>query len=151
MAYSHIYVIPDAGNMKGGELWDRYGNLEYFVDVSGLADKTTEGGQDIEMDVAAHKRKPYLNAKALISVPAHKRYASVGINQPKGAKPGYTVTFSDSVEKRQFQYTGTLSALYAFCKANAAVNLTIYGPTGAPKDPINVVESAALAAGKENA
>ena len=140
MAYAHIYIIPDSGNMKGGELWDRYGNLEYFVDVTGLTDKTVAGGTDIEMEIPAHKRKPYLNAKALISVPAHKRYASVGINQPKGAKPGYTVTFSDSVEKRQFQYTGTLSGLYAYCKANAAVNLTIYGPTGAPKDPIAVVE-----------
>lgn len=146
MAYAHIYVIPDAGNMKGGELWDRYGNLEYFVDVTGLTDKTVAAGTDIEMDIPAHKRKPYLNAKALISVPAHKRYASVGINQPKGAKPGYTVTFSDSVEKRQFQYTGTLSGLYAYCKANAAVNLTIYGPTGAPKDPIAVVEGAAAIA-----
>ena len=146
MAYSNIYIIPDAGNMKGGELWDRYGNLSYFVDVTGLTDKTVAGGTDIEMDIPAHKRKPYLNAKALISVPAHKRYASVGINQPKGAKPGYTVTFSDSVEKRQFQYTGTLSGLYAYCKANAAVNLTIYGPTGAPKDPIAVVEGAAAIA-----
>lgn len=145
MAYSNIYIIPDAGNMTGGELWDKYGNLSYFVDVTGLTDKTKAAGKDIEMDVTAHKRKPYINSKVLISVPAHKRYASVGINQPKGAIPGYTVTFADSVEKRQFQYTGTMSALYAFCKANAAVNLTIYGPTGGPKDPIKVVENALAA------
>lgn len=146
MAYAHIYIIPDAGNMKGGELWDRYGNLEYFVDVTGLTDKTVAAGKDIEMEIPAHKRKPYLNAKALTSVAAHKRYASVGINQPKGAIPGYTVTFTDSVEKRQFQYTGTMSGLYAFCKDNAAVNLTIYGPSGGPKDPIAVVEGAAAIA-----
>lgn len=146
MAYAHIYIIPDAGNLKGGELWDRYGNLEYFVDVSSLTDKTKEESEPIEMEIPAHKRKPYLNAKALISVPGHKRHANVGINQPKGAIPGYTVTFTDSVEKRQFQYTGTLSGLYAFCKDNAAVNLTIYGPTGAPKDPIAVVEGAAAIA-----
>ena len=81
----------------------------------------------------------------------HKRYASVGINQAKGAIPGYTVTFADSAEKRQFQYTGTMSGLYAFCKANAAVNLTLYGPTGGPKDPIAVVEGAAVTAGKQSA
>lgn len=145
MAYEKIYIIPDqaSGKYKGGELWDRYGNFQYFVDVDGLPEKTSGGQVDKEIEVSGHARLPYLNSKAETSIPKHMRYVAMGINQPKGARPGYTVTFVDSDEKRQFQYTGTLSALYVWAKANAAVDLTIYGPTGAPKDPISLVEAAA--------
>ena len=145
MAYEKIYIIPDqaAGKYKGGELWDRYGNFDYFADVEALAEKTSQGQSDKELTIQTHKRLPYLNSKAEISVKEHPRYVAMGINQPKGARPGYTVTLVDSDEKRQFQYTGTLSALYVWLKANAAVDVTLYGPTGAPKDPIALVDDAA--------
>ena len=138
MAYEKIYVIPAqaSGKYKGGELWDRYDNFQYFADVEGLDEKVSGGQVDKEIEVRAHSRLPYLNAKAQISVPKTTRYVAMGINQPKGAKPGYTVTLVDSDEKRQFQYTGSMSALYVWLKANAAVDVTLYGPTGAPKDPI---------------
>jgi hypothetical protein len=145
MAYEKIYIIPDqaSGKYKGGELWDRYDNFQYFVDVEGLAEKVSGGQVDKEITVKAHSRLPYINSKAETSIPQHQRYVAMGINQPKGARPGYTVTFVDSDEKRQFQYTGSMSALYVWAKANAAVDLTIYGPTGSPKDPIALVEAAA--------
>lgn len=145
MAYEKIYIIPDqaSGKYKGGELWDRYGNFQYFADVEALAEKTSEGGKDVEITVAAHSRLPYINSKVEISVPQHQRYVVMGNSQPKGARPGYTVTLVDSDEKRQFQYTGTMSALYTWLKANAAVDVTLYGPTGAPKDPIDLVSDAA--------
>ena len=117
--------------------------MKYFADVEGLTEKTSQGQTDREIEVAAHSRKPYLNSKVETSIPKHTRYVATGINQPKGAKPGYTVTLVDSQEKRQFQYTGTLSALYVWLKANAAVDVTLYGPTGAPKDPIALVSDAA--------
>lgn len=146
MAYEKIYIIPDqaSGKYKGGELWDRYDNFQYFADVEGLDEKTSGGQQDKEITVAAHSRMPYINSRVETSIPQHMRYVAMGINQPKGARPGYTITLVDSDEKRQFQYTGTLSALYVWLKANAAVDVTLYGPTGAPKDPIALVaESAA--------
>ena len=45
-ASKHIYVLPDQANYKGGKIFDRWGNLGYFADVSGLADETTSGGAD---------------------------------------------------------------------------------------------------------
>ncbi len=141
MAYAHIFVIPDQGNMKGGDLYDRYGNLEYFADVDGLADKT-KTGVDTEQSVKAHSISPYMRSKGQISVKAHPRYASTQIRLTKGAVPGYTVTLQDSVEKRKFQWTGTMSALYAYLKANAAVEMTLYGKTGTPYQSIPVSSEA---------
>lgn len=145
MAHEKIYIIPDqaSGKYKGGELWDRYDNFQYFADIEGLTEKTTQGQSDGEVEVAAHSRMPYINSKVETSIPKHTRYFAKGINQPKGAKPGYTITLVDSDERRQFQYTGTLSCLYVWLKANAAVDVTLYGPTGAPKDPIALVDEAA--------
>lgn len=145
MAYSHIYIIPKSGPYKGGELWDKFGNLEYFADVSSLSDKVKDGGTDNALEIAAHKRLPYINAKAEISVSKHTRYVVTGVNQPKGARPGYTVTLVGGDEKRQFQYTGTLSCLYTWLKTTAKHQITLYGPTGAPKDPIAAVTDAGKA------
>ena len=145
MAYEKIYIIPDqaTGKYKGGELWDRYGNFQYFADVEALTEKVSGGQVDDEQKVKAHGRLPYINSKVEISIPEHDRYVITGNSQPKGAKPGYTITLVDSDEKRQFQYTGTMSALYVWLKANAAVDMVLYGPTGSPKDPISLVSEAA--------
>ena len=37
--YQHAYVIPDGAKIKGGTLYDRWGNLAYFADVTALVDK----------------------------------------------------------------------------------------------------------------
>ena len=139
MAYSHIYIIPKTGPYNGGELWDKYGNLEFFANVDSLEDKVKDGGTDNELSIKAHKRLPYINSKVEISVPAHSRFVVTGVNQPKGARPGYTVTLQGGEEKRQFQYTGTLSCLYSWLKTTAKVQVTLYGPSGSPKDPIAAV------------
>lgn len=137
MAYEHIYVIPDQGNMDGGDLYDRFGNLEYFADVTGLVDKG-KTATDKQIAVAGYSRKPYMNAKSTISVKAHDRYMTVGIRRNKGAIPGYTVTMQGGSEKRQFQYTGGMSGLYAWLKTTAQVDVILYGPTGTPYDEIPV-------------
>ena len=135
MAYSNIFVIPDQGNYKGGDLYDRYGNLEYFAEVAALEDKTL-GGMDMVIPVKAHTRRPYMQAKSTISIPANTRYTVGGVRQTKGAIPGVTVTLADDAEKRQFQWTGTMSALYTWLEANAKVSFFLYGPTGTPYDQI---------------
>ena len=146
MAFTNVFVIPDTSVYKGGDLYDRYGNLEYFADVSGLEDKTL-GGTDVVVSVKAHSRSPYMNAKGKSSIPSQTRYIMSGVRQSKGAKPGVTVTLSDGFEKRQFQYTGTLSGLYAWLKTTAKVDFFMYGPTGTPYDQIKAVaEGGALTA-----
>ena len=142
MAYAHIFEIPDQGALKGGDLFDRYGNLEFFAAVDALTDKT-KSAKDINPSVKAHSRSPYMNAKGKISVSAHERFLSVGIRQTKGAIPGVTVTLQGGSERRQFQFTGTMSCLYAWLKTTAQVDILMFGPTGTPYDEILAVNQGA--------
>lgn len=124
--------------MKGGKLFDRHGNLTYFADVSAL-DDVTRTGADKSSSVKAHSRAAFMGDPAPSTVEAHTRNFSVGLRQTKGAVPGYTVTFTDDDEKRDFQYTGTMSALVAWLKTTAKVAIDLYGPTGTPYDTIAAV------------
>jgi hypothetical protein len=135
MSYDHIYVIPDQGKMKGGKLYDKYTNLAYFADVTGLEDKT-QTGVDLEVNVTSYARGRFMRDPAPSTIPAQTRNVSMGIRQAKGAIPGYTITLDDGTERRQFQYTGGMSGLYAWLKTAATQNVDLYGPTGTPYDPI---------------
>ena len=77
-----------------------------------------------------------MGAKSKSSVSSHSRYSMQGVRQTKGAIPGYTVTFVGGDEKRQFQVTCTMSSLVKYVKDNAKMEVTLYGPTGTPYDPI---------------
>lgn len=139
--YTHAFVIPDQGSMRGGVLYDKFGNLEFFADVAGLADKTKTGA-DKQIDVKAQTVHRFMNSKGTFSRAATVRFMSVGLRQPKGALPGYTVTLLaeqglPDEEKRQFQYTGTMSALVAWLKTTAKMQVQVFGPTGAPYDAIS--------------
>jgi len=135
MKATNIYVIPDSSNIKGGDLYDKFGNLQYFADVSALDDKASTG-QDVSSSVSAHSRDSFMRDPAPSSVKAHTRYVSTGLRQSKGAFPGVTVTLSDGTETRDFSYTGTMSGLVAWLKTTAKVEISLYGPTGTPYDPI---------------
>ena len=141
---SNIFVIPDQGNMTGGDFYDKFGNLTYFADVAALEDKTAVGA-DLQVSVKAHTKGAFMRDPAPSSVPATTRYVSSNIRQSKGAIPGYTVTFLSNAgaaeeEKRQFQYTGTMSALVAWLKTTAKVDIQLFGPTGTPYNPILAVQ-----------
>lgn len=135
MSYDHIYVIPDQGNMKGGLLYDKYSNLSYFADVTRLEDKT-QTGVDLEVNVTGYSRGRFMRDPAPRSIAPQTRNVSMGIRQTKGAIPGYTVTLDDGIERRRFQYTGSMSGLYAWLKTTARVDVSLYGKTGTPYDPI---------------
>ena len=137
MKAKNIYVIPDSSNIKGGDLYDKFGNLTYFADVTGLDDKTSTGA-DISPSVSAHSRESFMRDPAPSSVKAHTRYLSTGLRQSKGGFPGVTITLSDGTETRDFSYTGTMSGLVAWLKTTAKVEITLYGPTGTPYDAIPV-------------
>ena len=137
--YQHAYVIPDGAKIKGGILYDRWGNLTYFADVAGLEDKTQEG-VDKETSVTSHSRPKFMRSKGKVSVKATTKYYSVGLRQTKGALPGFTLTLSDGTEKRQFQYDGNISGFVAWLKGKAKVDIDMFGPTGTPYDPIPAAE-----------
>ena len=143
MSYDHIYVIPDQGAMKGGKLYDKYTNLAYFADVTSLEDKT-QTGVDLEVNVTSHKRGRFMRDPAPSTIPQQTRNVSMGIRQTKGAIPGYKITLDDGVERRQFQYTGTMSGLYAWLKTAATKDVDLYGPTGTPYDPVPAVSNGGL-------
>ncbi len=135
MAYTDIYVIPDQGAMKGGDLYDRFGNLSYFADVAGLTNKT-QTGADKTISRSAHTRDHFMGDTAPSSVNATQVNMSVGLRQSKGATPGVTITLVSGDEKRDFGWTGTMSALVAWLKTTALVQISLFGPSGTPYDPI---------------
>jgi hypothetical protein len=134
MKVEHIYEIPTTGGMAGGDLYDKYGNLEYFADVTGLTDKTF-GGVDTQYIRKSHQRQHFMRDTAPATVAEHPVILSRFGSPSKGALPGYTVMFVSDAglpgeEKRQFQYTGTVSGLIAWLKTTAKMLVDVYGPTG---------------------
>ena len=140
MNAKNIYVIPDSGTIKGGDLYDKFGNLTYFADVTGLDDKTRTG-QDLSVQVSAHSSSSFMGDPAPSSVKAHTRYVSTGLRRSKGGYPGVTITLSDGTETRDFSYTGTMSGLVAWLKTTAKVEINMFGPTGTPYDAIPVASN----------
>jgi hypothetical protein len=140
MTYAHIYEIPDQGNLKGGDLYDKFGNLSFFADVTALVDKT-QTGVDLTVAVKAFNRERFMRDPAPYTVSASTRYVSMNIRQSKGGIPGVTITLvgqdiGGPVERRQFGWTGSMSAIYAWLKLNSNIPIDLYGPTGTPYDPI---------------
>lgn len=140
MTYSHIYEIPDQGTLKGGDLYDKFGNLSFFADVTALVDKT-QTGVDLTVPVKAFSRERFMRDPAPYSVSASTRYVSMNIRQSKGGIPGVTITLvgqgaTGPVERRQFGWTGSMSAIAAWLRANSNIVINMFGPTGTPYDPI---------------
>ena len=140
MTYQHIYVIPNQGNLAGGDLYDKFGNLSFFADVAGLVDKT-QTGVDLTVPVKATTRQRFMRDPAPYSVAANTRYVSMNIRQTKDGIPGVTITLVGQdiggvIERRQFGWTGSMSAIAAWLRANANIKITMYGPTGTPYDPM---------------
>ena len=134
MKVEHIWEIPATAGMTGGDLYDKYGNLEYFADVTALTDKTF-GGVDTQYIRKAHSRQKFMRDTAPSSVSEAVVILSKFNAPKKGALPGYTVRFVSDAglpgeEQRDFQYTGTLSGLVAWLKTTANLLVDVYGPTG---------------------
>ena len=136
--YTNAYEIPAGAKIAGGTLYDRWGNFSYFADVSALDDKANIGA-DKESSVVAHSRERFMGSKGSASVKGTTRYYSVGLRQTKGALPGFNITLTDGTELRTFTYDGNMSGLVAWLKTKAKVDIEMFGPTGAPYDPIKAV------------
>ena len=134
MKYSHIWEIPDQLGMRGGDLYDTYGNLTYFANTALLVDKT-KTAEDKQVQVKAHTSSRFMRDPAPYQVSATVYERSYKMGRSKGAMPGYTVVFVSDAglpgeEKRSFQYTGTLSALRAWLVDTAKMLVDVYGPSG---------------------
>lgn len=134
MRVSHVWEIPDQLSMRGGDLYDTWGNLTYFADTAGLVDKTATG-LDKAISVKAHTSSRFMRDPAPYQVSATGYTRSYGNGRYKGALPGYEVVFVTDAglpgeERRSFQYTGTLSALVAWLKDEAKMLVDVYGPSG---------------------
>ena len=129
--FLHAYVIPAVGAFKGGILYDKFGNLEFFADITGLED-LTKTGEDKVISVGSSKVNYYMRSKGTYSRSATTAYKSVGVQISKGAIPGHTITLVSGTEKRQFQYNGNDSQLYAWLGENSKVIIDMYGPSGTP-------------------
>jgi hypothetical protein len=135
MRFSHIYVIPDQGGIRGGDLYDKWGNLTYFADVTALVEKTSTAVNKT-VNVKSHTRSRWMNDPAPFTVSATVLERTYGGGQAKGAVPGKTVTLGSDIglpgqEIRDFQYTGTISALSAWLKTTSKMLIELRGPTGA--------------------
>jgi hypothetical protein len=140
MRVQHIWEIPDQLSMRGGDLYDVYGNLTYFADTATLIDKQSSS-YDKSVSVKAHTASRFMRDPAPYQVRASIYTRSYGGGRSKGALPGYQVVFVSDAglpaeQNRSFQYTGTLSALTAWLKDNAKVLVDVYGPTGKLNDTI---------------
>jgi len=134
MKATHIWVIPDQGSMRGGEVYDRWGNLTFFADTAGLDDKTTTG-VDKAVTVKAHTASRFMRDPAPYSVAASGYTRSYGNGQRKGAFPGVTITLVSDAglpgeEKRDLTITCTMSAFVAWLKTTAKMYVDVYGPSG---------------------
>ena len=135
MKVAHEWVIPDQNTLRGGVLYDRWDNLEYFADTTGLTDKASTA---TEKSVAV---KPTTAVRFMRDTAPFTRQATgydrvYGGGRNKGALPGYTVTLVSDAgtvaeEVRQVQYTGTLSAFTTWLKTTAKFQVDVYGPSGA--------------------
>jgi hypothetical protein len=134
MKAQHIWEIPDQGGTRGGDLYDVNGNLDYFASTDALTDKTSTG-VDKQITVKAHTSSRFMRDPAPFQVSSHTYERSYGGGQSKGALPGYKITLVSDAglpneEIRQFQYTGTLSALSAWLVTTAKMQVALYGPKG---------------------
>ena len=145
MAYAHIWRMRDLNNSStytGGKLYDRYGNLQFFADVSGLVD-LTQTGIDVVSDVGGYTRSHFMNSNGQSSVRRFTRYSMQKVRQIKGAIPGHTIQMAAEGELRQFQITCSISYLVGWLMENATKEVTLYGPKGTPYDPIPAAEDGA--------
>ena len=143
MAYAHIWQMRDPNNSStytGGKLYDRFGNLEFFADVSGLVD-LTQTGIDVVTDVGGFSRSFFMNSAGKSSVRRFTRYSMQNVRQIKGAIPGHTIQLAAEGELRQFQITCSISYLLQWLMENAIKEVTLYGPKGTPYDPIPPAEA----------
>lgn len=140
MSYEKIWI--DSTN--GLKIWDKFGNLEFFCDVSGL----TEASASIVNKTANVKSSSvhyYMNSPTTYTRGATVKQFIVDPGRRKGnAIPGTEfVLVADAglpgEEIRQFTYEGAFMDLHAFLVGAAKMQLDLYSGRNAHYTPIPAV------------
>ena len=135
------YTIPDAesNGVKGGKLYDVWGNFDQFADVSGLETDTSDN-VEMSVDIGGHKRERFMRDPAPANISAKTLKYVRGIQKSKGGLPGYSITLqatiSGKVETRQFTFDGSQTGLYLFMQDKCLQDTLMWGKTGNPYEPI---------------
>ena len=132
MSFEKIWI--DSTN--GLTIWDKFGNLEYFCDVTGL----TEASASVVNKTANVKSSSvhyYMNSPTTYTRAATVKQFIHDPGRRKGnAIPGKPfVLVSDAglpgEESRQFTYEGAFMDLHAFLVGSAKMQLDLYSQSGA--------------------
>ena len=131
MSYEKIWI--DATN--GLKIWDKYGNLDFFCDTSGL----TEASASVvnkQANVKGSSVHYYMNSAATYTRGATSKQYIVDPGRRKGnAIPGKPfVLVADAglpgEETRQFTYEGAFMDLHAFIVGSAKMMVDLFSETG---------------------
>jgi len=135
------YIIPDAetNGVKGGILYDVWGNFDQFADVTGLETEKSDN-VDMAVNIPAHKRERFMRDPAPANISSKTLKYFRGIQKSKGGLPGYSITLkatiNSKVETRQFTFDGAQTGLYAFLQDKCKQDTLMWGKTGNPYEPI---------------
>lgn len=135
MKVEKIYVIPDQNVLRGGDLYDRWGNFDFFADVTALQEKTSTLVEK-SYSVPSHERGRFMrdpNPSTVSSTQATRVFFGM---PGKGALPGKTFTFvayeddGTTLQKRDFTFTGSTSALVGWLTTASERVIDVYGERG---------------------
>lgn len=131
MSYEKIWIEAATGL----KIWDKYGNLEFFCDVTGL----TEASASVvnkQANVKASSVHYYMNSPTTYTRGATFKQFIYDPGRRKGnAIPGKPfVLVADAglpgEETRQFTYEGAFMDLHAFITGAAKMQVDLFSETG---------------------
>ena len=157
------YGGPDGGDGgKGGSVWaEAVENLNTLIDyryqqhfragtgIHGMgSDRSGAKGSDVFLRVPVGTQIFEEDGETLIADLTHVGqrvklleggnggFGNAHFKTPTNQAPRHANPGLPGEETRQFQFTGTMSALYAWLTTTAKMQVQIFGPTGTPYDPI---------------
>ena len=131
MSYDKIWIEAASGLT----IWDKYGNLEYFCDTTGLTEASSSVTNK-QANVKASSVHYYMNSETTYTRAATTKQFIHDPGRRKGnAIPGKPfVLVADaglpSEEKRQFTFEGAFLDLHAFVTGSAKMTVDLFSDSG---------------------
>ena len=131
MSYNKIWIEAATGLT----IWDKYGNLEYFCDTTGLTEAATSVTNK-QANVKGSSVHHYMNSEATYTRAATTKQFIHDPGRRKGnAIPGKPfVLVADAglpgEESRQFTYEGAFLDLHAFVTGAAKMQVDLFSESG---------------------
>lgn len=131
MSYEKIWIEASTGL----RIWDKFGNLDYFCDTSGLTE-ASDSVVNKQANVKGSSVHYYMNSAATYTRGATVKQFIYDPGRRKGnAIPGKPfVLVSDAglpaEETRQFTYEGAFMDLHAFITGSAKMMVDLFSESG---------------------